>query len=152
MSSRVACDLSDVIAAIAPVTGIQFPAGCNPTRPVPVITFHGKLDGINHYDHRADSPPYWDTGVETSVSRWAAHNRCEGTPDEEFVTPQVVRISYSDCAEGSSVVFYRSENAGHTWPGSPRADRLMELGFGVTNRDVPATRLIWEFFTSHPLH
>lgn len=43
MSSRLACDLSDVIAAIRPVAGIRYPEDCNPTRPVPVITFHTNI-------------------------------------------------------------------------------------------------------------
>ena len=51
LSVRLACDLSDRIAAIAPVAGVYFPPffpdlpepGCS-TQPVPVITFHGTTD------------------------------------------------------------------------------------------------------------
>ena len=49
LSVRLACDLSDRIAAIAPVAGVYFPpsnvhipeSACLSTRPVPVIAFHG---------------------------------------------------------------------------------------------------------------
>ena len=41
MISRIACELSDTFAAIAPVAGIQFPNDCTPFRAMPVITFHG---------------------------------------------------------------------------------------------------------------
>jgi hypothetical protein len=44
MSSRLACDLSDRMAAIGPVGGLRYPEDCAPTRPVPVIAFHGKRD------------------------------------------------------------------------------------------------------------
>ena len=53
LSVRLACDLSDRIAAIAPVSGVYFPPfnprripepGCLSTRPVPVIAFHGTAD------------------------------------------------------------------------------------------------------------
>ena len=51
LSVRLACDLSDRIAAIAPVSGVYFPPfspdlpepGCS-TQPVPVIAFHGTAD------------------------------------------------------------------------------------------------------------
>ena len=151
MSSRLGCDLTEVIAAIAPVAGIQFPELCSPSRPIPVLTFHGRMDNVNHYEHRADSPPYWDTGVETSVSDWVRHNGCADNTIEDRVTSEVVRISYGECRERVDVVFYRSDNAGHTWPGSPAADVMQSYGLGATNRDVPATQLIWEFFEAHPL-
>ncbi len=53
LSVRLACDLSDRIAAIAPVAGVYFPPfkpghipepACLSTRPVPVIAFHGTDD------------------------------------------------------------------------------------------------------------
>ena len=51
LSVRLACDLSDRIAAIAPVSGVYFPPfspdlpepGCS-KQPVPVIAFHGTAD------------------------------------------------------------------------------------------------------------
>jgi len=46
-------------------------------------------------------------------------------------------------------VFYRSDDAGHTWPGSPLAGFLEEMGMGKTNAEIPATKLIWEFFEAH---
>ncbi len=52
LSVRLACDLSDRIAAIAPVAGVYFhpfspdipESGCLSTRPIPVIAFHGTTD------------------------------------------------------------------------------------------------------------
>ena len=151
MSSRLGCDAADLIAAIAPVAGVQFPVACNPARPVPVLTFHGRLDNVNHYAHQADSAPYWSTGVETSVSDWVQRNGCDAEPVEDQVAAEVVRVWYRDCREGADVIFFRSNNAGHTWPGSPAADVMESYGLGVTNCDVPATKLIWEFFEAHPL-
>ncbi len=39
MSNRLACEASDLFAAVGPVSGAytEFEGGCNPTRPVPVI-------------------------------------------------------------------------------------------------------------------
>ncbi|MBT8442868.1 MAG: feruloyl esterase [Gammaproteobacteria bacterium] len=151
MSSRLACNLSDSIAAIGPVAGVRYPKDCKPSRPVPVIAFHGKEDGVNTYEHNADSPGYWRMGVEEAVRRWAESNQCADLPTEERIAPAVTRISYRACSQEAAIVFYRSEDAGHTWPGSPLADVLAEAGLGKTDRDIPATRLIWEFFERHAL-
>jgi polyhydroxybutyrate depolymerase len=50
MTSTVACDLADRFAAAAPVAGIQDIEGCSPSRPVPVIAFHGTADTFVAYD------------------------------------------------------------------------------------------------------
>ena len=44
MCYRLASEMSDRIAAIAPVAGPMGTATCNPRRPVPVIHFHGTAD------------------------------------------------------------------------------------------------------------
>jgi polyhydroxybutyrate depolymerase len=151
MSSRLACDLSDVFAAIGPVAGIRYPEDCKPLRPVPVITFHGKEDGINHYEHRADSADYWRMGVEEAIAGWARNNGCAGKASEERITSTVVRVAYQECERGGDIVFYRSEDAGHTWPGSPEANAMAARGRGKTNSAIDASKLIWQFFEAHLL-
>ena len=47
MASRLACELDDAPAAVAPVAGIQFPSDCQASRVVPIITFHGKKEVKN---------------------------------------------------------------------------------------------------------
>lgn len=151
MSSRLACDLSSVIAAIGPVAGVRYPEDCRPTRPVPVITFHGKADNVNHYKHQVDSSAYWRMGVEEALAGWVSQNQCTGSPAIEAVSDSVTRVSHQNCQNEGDVVFYRSDDAGHTWPGSPLADYLQKVGLGKTNTEIPATKLIWEFFKTHPL-
>ena len=151
MSSRLACNLSESIAATGPVGGIQYPEDCNPARPVPVITFHGMSDMINHYIRQVDSPDHWRMGVEDALRGWVRRSGCTDNYVEDQVSPTVSRLTYSDCEDGVDIVFYRSEDAGHTWPGSPGAKVMQEMGFGITNSEIPATDLIWSFFESHPL-
>jgi polyhydroxybutyrate depolymerase len=51
MSNRLGCDLSDVVAAIGPVSGGYPPSDdCNPIRPVPVVAFHGTADKLIPYE------------------------------------------------------------------------------------------------------
>jgi polyhydroxybutyrate depolymerase len=133
MSSRVACSLSDAVAAVAPNAGIRWPEVCDPVRPVPIITFHGKQDSVNHYEVQPDSPSYWLLGVEDSLAGWVKNNQCNTTPIETPVSETRTRVSYQECKDGGDIVFYRSETDGHVWS------------------DI-ATNLIWEFFESHPMN
>ena len=151
MSSRLACDLADQVAAIGPVGGVRYPEDCAPSRPVPVITFHGRQDRINHYEHQPDSPDYWRMGVEDAVTGWVENNGCATQPDQRAVSNDEVRLSWPDCRDGADVVFYRSESADHTWPGTPVAERFQGwLGEDAVS-ETPATELIWAFFQAHPL-
>lgn len=151
MSSRIACDLTDTIAAIGPVAGVRYPEDCKPSRPVPIITFHGKKDRINHYQHQDNSPIYWRMGVEEALEGWIKNNHCEKPANEQAVTDEVTKVSYLSCQQQGDIVFYRSDIAGHTWPGSPKEADLAKYGLGETDTDIPATELIWQFFAAHPL-
>lgn len=90
-------------------------------------------------------------GVEEAISGWVQNSKCAALPTEEPVSTTVSRVSYRECLGGADIVFYRSEDAGHTWPGSPFAQELEEIGLGITNSELAATILIWEFFENHPL-
>lgn len=148
MSSRVACSLSDIVAAVGPVAGIRFPEVCDPIRSVPIVTFHGKQDRVNHYERQSNSPAYWLLGVEDSIADWVGHNQCDATASETQISEAITRVAYQNCADGGDIVFYRSENAGHTWPGS---ELHASMGRAVTNMEISATAIIWEFFKDHPM-
>ena len=149
MSSRIGCDLSEVFAAIAPVAGIQFLDNCTPSRAIPVLTFHGKKDYVNQFVHSFMSPPYWKHGVEYSIGKWVDNNGCSNEPQSESISEVVTRLTWSGCTAGAEVVFYRIDNGGHTWPGSPII--LTTPWSGKTNKDIVASDLIWAFFMAHPL-
>ena len=149
MSSRLACDLSATIAAIGPVAGIRYPQDCKPYRGVPTITFHGENDMVNHYTLRSDSPVYWQMGVEDALAGWVKNNQCQSMNQTQH-SLSVEFVQYKNCKNNADIDFYRSTEAGHTWPGSPMAEKLSGYGLGKTEQDLPASRLIWEFFKLHP--
>jgi len=151
MSSRLACNLSDQIAAIAPVAGLRFPENCAPARPVPVITFHGMKDNVNHYVHQPDSPPYWRSGLEDALEGWVTANQCKnGESTAKALTATLNKIRYDNCT--ADIVFYQSTDTGHTWPGSPSAEKLASFGLGKTEMAVDASVEIWKFFQANPLN
>ena len=50
ISHRLACELSERIAAIAPVAGTNVTSPCAPSQPVSVIHFHGTADTLVPYN------------------------------------------------------------------------------------------------------
>jgi polyhydroxybutyrate depolymerase len=140
MSSRLGCELPNVIAAIGPVAGLQCDVNCTLTHSISIIAFHGTADMLNSY-----SP------AENSVSCWVEKNGCNKTPTTRKISEDVILISYAGCKGNAEVVFYRINDGGHTWPDSPRADAYEKRGMGKTNKDINASNLIWSFFEAHPL-
>jgi polyhydroxybutyrate depolymerase len=141
MSSRLACEIPNAIAAIGAVAGLQFPHGCAKIRPVPVIVFHGTADSAINV-------------AEALVPGWVEHNGCNKTPTTRKISEDVTQISYGGCQGNAEVIFYHINKGGHVWPDSPIADRLEKMGIwkaGETNKDINATNLIWNFFETHPM-
>ena len=50
MTSAIACQFSDRVAAVAPVAGVRNIDGCSAKRAVPIVAFHGTADGYVAYD------------------------------------------------------------------------------------------------------
>ena len=161
MSSLVACEMSDRFAAVAPVAGLQFPDGCDPGRPVPVLVVprHGRSDPAvqRRREHRRaaagarrrDGPTTTSTSVPTDLDGegypaaardWAEHNGCEDSTDED-VSEEVILRTF-DCPDGADVEFYIVEGGGHSWPGS-EFSKSIESIVGPTTFDIDATDLIW---------
>jgi polyhydroxybutyrate depolymerase len=105
MTSYLACHYAGRIAAIATIAGIQAPAHCHASRPVPVIAFHGTADPFVPYNGgvgpaAASLPGPNGTGtlgslirtpavagvspatapIPTEQARWAARNGCSSPP------------------------------------------------------------------------
>ncbi len=142
ISSRLACELSDVLAAAAPVAGLQYPDGCTPKRPIPIITFHAEDDPVNNYEVQANSRPYWRMGVETALDRWRQANDCTLVNDHEQVAYNIRNFAWEECGGDSEIQFYQSNTGGHTWPGAAQRGAV---------QDISASELIWAFFSQHHL-
>lgn len=152
---RLASELSDRIAAAAPVGGPMGTKTCNPKRPVPIIHFHGTDDenapfkggkgkgisGTNFYS------------VEHSINAWVKANRCDKEPVVTKQQPRVndgtaiIRKTYGGGTEGSEVVLIEIVGGGHTWPGGPSRVRFL----GKTTMNISANDAMWEFFQKHPM-
>lgn len=157
MSSLLACRLPDRITAIAPIAGVEFNEPCTGA-PVPVIAFHGLTDPIvpyaggglssvtianqNFYKGNLPAGIATPTGVDESMKRWAAHNKCDPDFVDERVSPEVRRHTWKNCAAATEI--YIVDNGGHAWPGKPQP--AFEKAFGHGTTEIDATRLMFEFF------
>ena len=155
MAYRVASELSDRIAAIAPVAGPMGTSECHPARPVSVMHFHGDADEFAPFTGgKGRGPSGTDFySVQHSIDTWVAVNGCRATPtttplpDREDDGTVVRKVCYDSGEEGAEVVIVVIERGGHTWPG--REPRMQSLG--VSTRDVSANDMMWEFFEQHPM-
>src|SRR5262249_30593385 len=79
MAYRLASELSDRIAAIAPVAGPMGSATCSPRRPVPVLHFHSTDDAFAPFQGGKGEKSLTQTdfySVEHSVRCWVKANSC----------------------------------------------------------------------------
>ncbi|MEM8952692.1 MAG: PHB depolymerase family esterase [Verrucomicrobiota bacterium] len=158
VSYFVANHLADRIAAIAPVAGTMGTETCTPSRPVPVMHFHGTDDQFLNYhggpgpESIAQSDFY---SVDHTIKNWITANHCHPQPIEESLPDStddgctVQRFTYfpKDDSLGAPVVLIRIENGGHTWPGASFSPPFL----GTLCRDISANDLMWEFFKEHSL-
>lgn len=171
MASVLACVDAAQVAAIAPVSGIANPAGCRPSRPVPVVAFHGTADPLLPYTGGLSAEAYklpLPAGAKGNLSRllgsnvpqstkgpsipkttaaWAARDGCQSRPTTRAFAKNVALISYA-CPSGATVSLFRVRGGGHTWPGSVLDSKTNALG--ATSMAISADKIIWDFFQSHP--
>ncbi len=172
LTSTLACVYAGQIAAVAPVAGIQNPAGCRPSRPVPVVAFHGTADPFVPYNGgvgpaalklpAADgsqrtlgqalgkkAAKFKGSTIPANTAAWAKRNGCTSGPTNRSVASGVTLISYS-CPQGNDVELYRVDGGGHAWPGSAATKSIASV-VGYTTMAISADRIMWAFFAAHPL-
>lgn len=141
----LACESADRIAAIAPIAGAFYPNGidCRPTRPVPVIEFHGTGDVTIPYAGDADRAlpaiPDW-------VAGWAQRNQCLVRLWDKQIQPDITVSRWVGCAHGVAVTHVAVTGGGHTWPG---ADSYS--GGGYTTQTIEAHEVFWDFVRGYRL-
>jgi polyhydroxybutyrate depolymerase len=157
MSHRLACELSNRIAAIADVGGVMAISLLNNTstlHSMPVLKIHGTDDLIVPYNGQLD----WSS-VQQTLNHWTNFNLCN--PPDTISMPNldtldgctVQKIRYHFLSDSGDVIFYKVLSGGHSWPGGDTAYFTWHsLGpIGKTNIDINASELIWNFFKNYRL-
>ncbi|GAB3250693.1 PHB depolymerase family esterase [Nocardioides dilutus] len=122
MSYRFACDRADLVAAIGPVAGAPL-ADCAepPSRPVPVVSVHGKADTVVPYHGGHPQLPGQPPGdvelpsAHEMARRWAAHNGCRPGPRRAGTVP-VVTKTWGHCDRHARVRLISISRWPHEYP------------------------------------
>jgi polyhydroxybutyrate depolymerase len=147
LSYRLACELPERIAAIAPNASALMLPVCAPSRPVPVLHMHSSLDanvpylgGFGIGMSGADYPPLEDT-----MQRWTTINGCAPTPVVERIADRYTHVLWGECMAGSSVEYYLTDDGGHSWPGGDAG----RPGVDPPSTAINANDLLLAFFAKH---
>lgn len=141
LAAAYACARQDEIAGIVTVA-VEAPAGC--TQPMPILSFHGTADPVIAYGNNDPNAPGGVTGTEKNMAAWATTAGCGATPNITEVGPDVTRLEWPDCADGTEVVLYRITGGGHDWPGKDPATAVVP-----STQQVSATDQALAFFERH---
>ena len=158
MSGRLACDLSDRIAAVG-IVGASLSentaATCRPRQPVSVMMIQGTADPLVPFEGGALRKGAGGVVLshEAAVKKFVEVDRCTGEPKEDHIADNardgtsVDVTSYGSCAGESAVVGYVVNGGGHTWPGGTQY--LPAVFIGKTTHNMDGSEVLWDFLEKH---
>ena len=161
MSFRLACEIPEKIAAIAPVAGSMlenFSDIFTPSLPMPVLMINGIEDPLVPWGggaiHFGDRELGNVISVEESIDFWVDYDNCTSNTTRVWLPDldpddgtRVYKEVHGNGTGGTEVILIAIEGGGHTWPGG--FQYLSESLIGKTSRDIDACELIWSFFNNH---
>jgi polyhydroxybutyrate depolymerase len=136
MSYRLAYELSDVFAAIAPVSGqMVFTPIMGPENKISILHLHALNDPTVLYNGRTNVD-LSHKSVDTVLSHWALWYGCTEEPDTIVKNTDYI-VKTWPCTGNISITSYVLTSGGHSW-------------FTAENSGLMANDVILEFFNSHP--
>ena len=152
MTFRAGIELSDRLAAIAPVSGQFWQADAKPAQKLPLFFLFGDADPLNPMEGGLVRGPWGGADrkppLQRSVNRWIAMLGIDPTAHTIRDEIDVHAARYGDETGPHQIIVYTIHNLGHEWPGHGRV--LPRTLTGETSNAVDATKLIWDFFKEHP--
>jgi polyhydroxybutyrate depolymerase len=162
MTYRLGAELSDRIAAIAPIAGSIGGLGFeskkddtlspyiipHPINPVPVISFHGMKDKSVPYEGGWKQVFDWKSyelwvyiiSVNESVTFWVENNNCNPIPEINISkSGRIITKTYTNNFDNADVVLVTYVEGDHEWFKSPP-------------HELSAVDKLWDFFEKHPKH
>jgi len=160
LTHRLACQASDLFAAVAPISGAnQFAlvnGGCTPARPVAVLDIHGTADGC--WPYAGGTGGCFDSGlyvsVPTTIADWATRNACGPATSTALplIAPSdgtsVIRTNYAGCAVGGKLQHLQIVGGGHHWPRGTSFSVTGNSG-GVQSQQLDASQAVIDWFAAH---
>lgn len=165
MSLRLALELSDRIAAVAPVVAaMPSSSGCTrPNQPISVLFMNGTQDPILPYQGGEVAPSIGGRGTvlsaQASMAYWTDFNKTDPVPQvviypdiSKVDSTSVKRTTYAGGVEGTQVVLYEVIDGGHVEPSiREQYSFVAEAYLGRQNHDIEMAQEIWNFFEDKTL-
>lgn len=152
MTFSVGVNLSNRIAAIAPVSGHLWLKQKQLAYPVPLLFIIGTEDPLNPIAGGNVKLPWgveqYHPPVEDSLKEWERMLGCGPRVETARDGNGVRELVYDRCSKGGEVLYYRIDGLGHVWPGGQ--NKLPEKWVGKPSDKLNATNVIWDFFKAHP--
>lgn len=154
LAYRLACELSDRIAAIGVQAGSLEIDGCAPSRPVAAFHLHGGADtNLPIAGGRGTGV----AGVAFRPAREAvdALTGADGcapvpVPGVDPTNPDVTVTTWTPCRSGTEVRFVVVAGATHAWMGHAGASPVAARLVGEPYPGLDASRAIWSVLAAHP--
>ena len=117
---RLACELSDRIAAIAPVSAsMSSDEVMSLLVLIPIIHFHSYEDSSVPYEGGIGEgvSDHYNSPIDSVLNSWAVINNCHNLNDTLVDNEQYTQVQWSngDCA--AEIQLYITRDGGHSWPG-----------------------------------
>ena len=153
MTFRVARELSDVIAAAAPVAGADWVQDTKPKRPVPLIYITGTADPLNPIGGgkiRIGKKTFGEKpATQRMIAKWVEMHSGPDKGRVVYDNDGATGIAYGLPGEAPEVVLYTIGGHGHHWPGGKSALPVRLAGENIAT--LNATDVIWDFFKAQVL-
>lgn len=164
MSLRLALQLSNKIAAVAPVVASMPAIRCSdPVHSISVLFMIGTNDPLSPYNGGEVAPNIGGRGTvlsaQESVRFWVDFNQADTIPTivnyQDVNTTEnstVKRSTYSNGIDDTQVVFYEVIGGGHLEPSiQEQYSNMVESYLGNQNHDIEMATEIWKFFKNKSL-
>ena len=171
MALRVACDLSDRFAAVAPIIAQLAPGyACGPSTDLPMMHLFGDEDDTVRADGLPGGDGFVYTSAEKTAATWAEALACDAGASQwenNFsIAAGLECTAYTSCrVDGNEVVSCMKPGGRHDWPGQriesipptcvtaeqhesmPGQPRCAASDAGPVHAGMD---LVWDFFSRYP--
>ncbi|MBX7256225.1 MAG: alpha/beta hydrolase fold domain-containing protein [Candidatus Hydrogenedentes bacterium] len=161
MTHRLACELTDRLAAVAAVM-TTLPVGweeaVSPSSPLPILMIQGIDDPFFPWEGgTVQQGPFLSSQYQSmsdTVGFWIQNNAAQVPPVTEALPDTAgddgttaAKDTYSAGPGGAEVVLISVDGGGHTWPGGDV--NFPESLVGKTSFDFEASQVVWDFLKQH---